>query len=57
MFKAMFVASDEFCEEDCIDFSWKEELEEYSEENQRKVLYIYKQKIKSIYFGGNYYVS
>ena len=33
MFKAMFIASDEFCEEDCIDFSWKEELEEYSEEN------------------------
>ena len=24
MFKAMFIASDEFCEEDCIDFSWKE---------------------------------
>ena len=47
MFKAMFVASDEFCEEDCIDFSWKEELEEYSEENYRKVLYIYKQKINN----------
>ena len=29
MFKARFVASDEFCEEDCIDFSWKDEVEEY----------------------------
>ena len=36
LFKAMFVASDVFCDEDCIDFSWKEELEEYMEENEEK---------------------
>ena len=35
-FKAMFVASDAFCDEDCIDSSWKEELEEYMEENEKK---------------------
>ena len=33
MFKAMFIASDEFCDEDCIDSSWKEDLEEYMKEN------------------------
>ena len=38
MFKAMFVASDIFCDEDCIDSSWKEELEEYMEENNEKEL-------------------
>ena len=32
MFKAMFLASDAFCDEDCIDSSWKEELEEYASE-------------------------
>ena len=36
MFKAMFIASDTFCDEDCIDSSWKEELEEYMEENEEK---------------------
>lgn len=36
LFKAMFVASDVFCDEDCIDSSWKEELEEYMEENEEK---------------------
>ena len=36
MFKAMFIASDAFCNEDCIDSSWKEELEEYMEENEEK---------------------
>lgn len=36
MFKAMFIASDAFCDEDCIDSSWKEELEEYMEENEEK---------------------
>ena len=36
MFKAMFIASDVFCDEDCIDSSWKEELEEYMEENEKK---------------------
>ena len=36
LFKAMFVASDVFCDEDCIDSSWKEELEEYMEENEKK---------------------
>lgn len=36
MFKAMFLASEEFCDEDCIDSSWKEELEEYMEENEEK---------------------
>lgn len=34
MFKAMFLASEEFCEEDCIASSWKEELEDYMEENR-----------------------
>ena len=38
MFKAMFVASDIFRDEDCIDSSWKEELEEYMEENNEKEL-------------------
>lgn len=36
LFKAMFVASDVFCDEDCIDSSWKEELEEYMEEDEEK---------------------
>ena len=36
LFKALFVASDVFCDEDCIDSSWKEELEEYMEENEEK---------------------
>lgn len=36
MFKAMCVASDAFCDEDCIDSSWKEGLEEYMEENKEK---------------------
>lgn len=36
MFKAMLIASDAFCDEDCIDSSWKEELEEYMEENEEK---------------------
>lgn len=36
MFKAMFIASGAFCDEDCIDSSWKEELEEYMEENEEK---------------------
>lgn len=36
MFKAMFLASEVFCDEDCIDSSWKEELEEYMEENEEK---------------------
>ena len=34
MFKAMFLASEEFCDEDCIDSSWKDELEDYIEENK-----------------------
>lgn len=36
LFKALFVASDVFCDEDCIDSSWKEELEEYMEEDEEK---------------------
>jgi len=36
MFKAMFLASEEFCEEDHIDSTWKEELEDYMEENNTK---------------------
>lgn len=36
MFKAMFVASDAFYDEDYIDLSWKEELEKYMEENDKK---------------------
>ena len=38
MFKAMFLASEEFCDEDCISSSWKEELEDYMEENNDKEL-------------------
>ena len=34
MFRAMFLASQEFCEEDCIASSWKDELEDYMEENK-----------------------
>ena len=33
MFKAMFLASEKFCDEDCITSSWKEELEDYMENN------------------------
>ena len=33
LFKAMFLASEEFCDEDCIASSWKEDLENYMEEN------------------------
>ena len=36
MFKAAFLASDEFFEEDCIDSSWKDELEDYLEENKNE---------------------
>lgn len=36
MFKAMFKASNTFCDEDCVDSSWKEELEEYMEENEKE---------------------
>lgn len=36
MFGAMFKACNTFCDEDCIDSSWKEELEEYMEENAKK---------------------
>lgn len=36
MFKAMFIASDALYDEDYIDSSWKEELEEYMEENEKK---------------------
>lgn len=39
LFKAILVASDEFCNEDCIDSSWKEELEEddyyYEDDNEK----------------------
>jgi len=31
MFKAMFLASEIFCDEDYIDSSWKDELEDYNE--------------------------
>ena len=34
MFKAMFLASEKFSNEDCIDSSWKKELEDYMEENE-----------------------
>lgn len=33
LFKAMFLASEKFCDEDCIASSWKEDLEDYMEEN------------------------
>lgn len=33
LFKSMFYASESFCKFDCIDESWKEELEDYIEEN------------------------
>lgn len=36
MFKAMFLASELFCDEDCIDSSWKEGLEYYIEENKNR---------------------
>lgn len=34
LFKAMFYVSKDFCEEDCIDSSWKEDLENYIDENK-----------------------
>lgn len=34
MFKAMFLASEEFRDKDCIDSSWKDELEDYRKENK-----------------------
>ena len=36
IFKAMFTASNAYCDEDCIDSSWKDELEEYMEENSKQ---------------------
>lgn len=36
LFKAMSVASDTFCNEDCIGSVWKEDLEEYKKENEKK---------------------
>ena len=33
MFKAMYVASEEYCNQDSINSSWKEELEDYIEQN------------------------
>ena len=36
MFKAMFLASEEFCDEGCIASSWKEDLEDYMEENSEQ---------------------
>ena len=36
MFKAMALASEEFCNADCICSSWKEDLEDYIEENKIK---------------------
>lgn len=38
MFKAMFLASEEFYDEDCIDSSWKEDLENYVEQNENEVM-------------------
>ena len=32
----MSVASDTFCNEDCIGSVWKEDLEEYKKENEKK---------------------
>ncbi len=34
MFKAMFLASEKFCDDDCIASSWKEELDDYVENNK-----------------------
>lgn len=34
LFSALFVASEDYCCDDCIDLSWKEELENYIDENQ-----------------------
>lgn len=34
MFKSIFVARDAFCNENCIDSSQKDELEDYIEENK-----------------------
>ncbi len=34
MFKALSKASTEYCEEDCIKSTWKQELEDYLEENK-----------------------
>lgn len=38
MFKAMFLASEEFYDEDCIDSSWKEDLEDYAEQKKNDVI-------------------
>ena len=36
LFRAMYLASEDYCEENCVSTSWKEELDEYIEENQTK---------------------
>ena len=36
MFRAMSIATEDFCEQDCIRSSWKNELENYIEENENK---------------------
>lgn len=36
MFRAMSIATEDFCEQDCICSSWKNELENYIEENENK---------------------
>ena len=33
MFKAMFLASEEYCDNECVNASWKEDLENYLEQN------------------------
>lgn len=35
LFKSMFIASQTFCDEDHIDSSWKEDLEEHTDENKK----------------------
>lgn len=34
MFKAMFLASEDYCDNECVRTSWKEDLEDYMEQNK-----------------------
>ena len=37
LFKAIYSVSEDFCEEDCIDLSWKEELDDYIDQNKNEM--------------------